>query len=166
MTGHEEATCRDSLRSTVIFRQSSPDRYGSPPQRSTHPVPHSRQRSRVSTSRFVETVCSHWCRDALAAMYDGPTLATLPTDNRWVFRTAELAVLSTNDSPVRIHIHGAVKNANIFQLRDGGLPSVELWMWSERDSEAAARLFSSSAEGECHVHVCYTHADMRCVQRM
>lgn len=99
-------------------------------------------------------------------MYDGPTLAKLPTDNRWVFRTADLAVLGTNDSPTRIHIHGAVKKANIFEVGEGGVPSVDLWMWSVRDSEVAMKLFGPSAAGECRVRVSSTHSENNGAQRM
>ncbi|KAL1942583.1 hypothetical protein VTO73DRAFT_6185 [Trametes versicolor] len=52
--------------------------------------------------------------DALYMMYDGPTLATIPNETRWVFRSADLAVLYEGDKPVPISINGAVKKSSIF----------------------------------------------------
>lgn len=83
-------------------------------------------------------------------MYDGPTLASIPADAHWVFRSTERAVLCLNEVPVAIHVHGSIKKANVFAVGHGVEPSVEIWMWSVEEAKIAAQLFGTSAEGACN----------------
>lgn len=81
-------------------------------------------------------------------MYDGPTLATIPNETRWVFRSADLAVLYEGDKPVPISINGAVKKSSIFCKDLEDVPTLELWLWSCADAEQAQKLFGPSSAGE------------------
>lgn len=81
-------------------------------------------------------------------MNEEVTLASLPSTASWEFITKELAVLSEENKPVAIVVHGAVKDANLFKRRGELLPTIELTLWSANDAERASQMFTSSLPGE------------------
>lgn len=84
-------------------------------------------------------------------MYDGPTLASIPSDTHWGFRSPDLGVLLSKDTAVSIHVHGSVKAVKVFDLGGGVAPTMELWMWSKEDAKVAVKLFGPSASGKRHL---------------